>query len=40
MLQNEQLAEELQKTIIKIFLKRTVYSSFKDNVWGTGLADM
>ena len=29
--QNEQLAEELHKLIIKKFLKR-VYSSFKDNI--------
>ena len=34
------LAEELDKPIIKIFLKRTVYSRFKDNIWGADLADM
>ena len=38
--QNEQLAEELHKPIIKIFEKRKVYSSFKDNIWGASLADM
>ena len=34
MLQNEQLAEELHKPIIKKFLKRRVYSSFKDKTLG------
>ena len=38
--QNKQLAEELQKPVIKIFLKRTVYSPFKHNIWGADLADM
>ena len=37
---NEQLAEELHKTIIKKFKKRTVYSGFKDNIWRADLADM
>ena len=36
---NQQLAEELHKPIIKIFLKK-VYFSFKDNIWGVDLADM
>ena len=40
MLQNEQLAEELHKPIIKKFRKRRVYSSFKDNIWGADLAGM
>ena len=40
MLQNEQLAEELLKLIIRKFKKRKVYSLFKDNIWGTDLADM
>ena len=40
MLQNEQLAEELHKPIIKRFKKRRVYFSFKDNIWGADLADM
>ena len=31
---NEQLAEELHKPIIRKFKKRTVYSRFKDNIWG------
>ena len=38
--QNEQLANELHKPIIKKFEKRTVYSTFKDNIWGADLADM
>ena len=32
--QNEQLADELQKPIIRKFRKRKVYSAFKDNIWG------
>ena len=31
--QNEQLAEELHKPIIKKLEKRRVYSPFKDNIW-------
>ena len=38
--QNEQLAEELHKPIIRKFKKRKVYSTFKDNIWGFDLADM
>ena len=38
--QNEQLAEELHKPIIKKFKQRKVYSAFKDNIWGADLADM
>ena len=38
--QNEQLAEELHKPIIRKFKKRRVYSAFKDNVWGIDLANM
>ena len=38
--QNEQLADELHKPIIRKFKKRKVYSTFKDNVWGADLADM
>ena len=37
---NEQLAKELRKPIIRNFKKRTVYSGFKDNIWGTDLADV
>ena len=31
--QNEQLADELHKPIIRKFKKRKVYSAFKDNIW-------
>ena len=37
---NEQLAEELHKPVSRKFKKTTVYSRFKDNIWGTDLADM
>ena len=30
--QNEQLAEELHKSIIRKFKKREAYSAFKDNI--------
>ena len=36
---NKILAEELHKPVIKKFNKRKVYSQFKDNIWGVGLAD-
>ena len=38
--QNQQLAEELYKPIIKNFIKRKVHSAFKVTVWGADLADM
>ena len=38
--QNEQLAEELHKPIIRKFKRREVYSAFKDNMWAADLADM
>ena len=38
--QNEQLANELHKPIIRRFEKRRVYSTFKDNIWGIDLAHM
>ena len=31
--QNEQLADELHKPIIRKFKKRKAYSAFKDNIW-------
>ena len=34
------LANERHKPIIRKFNKRTVYSQFKDNIWGVDLADM
>ena len=38
--QNQQLAEELHKPIIKKFEKRKVHTAFKDNIWGADLVDM
>ena len=38
--QNEQLAEELRKPIIRKFNRREVYSAFKGNIWAADLADM
>ena len=38
--ENQQLANELHKPIIRKFKKRKVYSSFKGNIWGVDLADM
>ena len=32
--------EELQEPIIRNFKKRTVYSEFKDNIWGADSTDM
>ena len=37
---NKELAEELQKRIIRKFKKRKVNSPFIDNIWGAELADM
>ena len=31
--QNEQLADELHRSIIRKFTERKVYSAFKDNIW-------
>ena len=38
--QNEQVADELHKPIIRKFKKRKVYLAFKDNIWAADLADM
>ena len=38
--QNEKLAEELHRPIIRKFRKRKVYLTLKDNIWGADLADM
>ena len=38
--ENQQLANELHKPIIRKFKKRKAYSSFRDNIWGVDLADM
>ena len=37
---NQQLAQELQKLIIRKFEKQKIYSSFKDDIWGVDIADM
>ena len=37
---NYQLVNELHRQIIRKFKRRKVYSSFRDNIWGVGLADM
>ena len=37
---NKELAEELNKPIIRKFNKRKVQSPFIDNIWGSDLADM
>ena len=34
------LAEELHEQLIRKFLKRKVFSSFKDNIWGADLGDL
>ena len=36
----EQLAEELQKRLIKIFKRRKICARFKDNIWVEDLAEM
>ena len=36
----KQLSKELHKPIIRIFKRRTVYFSFKRNIWCVHLADM
>ena len=37
---NYQLANELQRQIIRKFKKRKIYSSFRDNIWSVDIADM
>ena len=37
---NQELDEELHKPIIRKFERKKIHSSFKDNIWGTDLADM
>ena len=37
---NQELAEELHKSIIRKFEKRKVYSPFIENIWGADIADM
>ena len=38
--ENQQLVNELLKTIIRKFRKKKVYSSFKNHIWVVDLADM
>ena len=38
--QNQQLADEFHKPIIRKFEKRKVHAAFKDNIWGADLADI
>ena len=38
--ENQQLANELHKPIIRKFKKRKVYSSCKENIWVVDLADV
>ena len=38
--QNQQLAEELHKPIIRKFEKRKVHAAFKDNIWDADLTDI
>ena len=38
--QNQQLADELHKPIIRKFKKTKVHSVFKDNIWSADLADI
>ena len=37
---NYQLANELQKPILKKYKKKKVYLSFRDNIWGVDLTGM
>ena len=37
---DQQLAEELHKSIFTKFNKKKLYSHFIDNIWGADLADM
>ena len=37
---NQQPADELHKPIIRKFIRRKLYSSFKDNIWEVDLADI
>ena len=39
-LPNQELAEDLQKKIIRKFEKRKVYSLYVDNIWDCNFVDM
>ena len=38
--ENQQLAEELKKTVLRKFLKSKLYSFFNDNICGADLAEI
>ena len=38
--QEQQLANELYRSITRKFKKHKVYPSFQDNIWGADFADM
>ena len=38
--ENQQLDQELHKSVIRKFKKHKVYSSFKDKIWDANLADI
>ena len=40
MSENEQLADELHKPVIKKFKRRKFYTRFKDNIWAADLTVM
>ena len=37
---NEQLAEDLHKSVSRKFKRRKVYAKFNDNIWAADLAEM
>ena len=37
---NEQLAEELHKSVVKKIKRIKVYARFKDNIWAADLTEM
>ena len=37
---NYQFANKLHRQITTKFIRRSIYSSFRDNIWGDDLADM
>ena len=37
---NEQITTQLQKLVIRKIKKITVYTRYRDNIWGADLADM
>ena len=37
---NQKPADELHIAIIRKFIRRKIYSTFKDNIWGVDLPDI